>query len=304
MQNSSLAFAEGSHENVRRAVRTTPKPAVSSRSNVVRTPSTKAKRVTARKANTKGAVLVLEYHHVLAEEGRWARSTKNFRADLERLYKLGYRPVTLAEYLENRIKIAPGASPVVITFDDSHPNQFYILKDGRIDPNSAVGIWRDFAATHPDFPVKATWFVVPNMAFGQPRLFGKKLKMLQSWGSEIGSHTLSHGDLGKMTDDQVRKEIGGSIQKLKSFGVEVKTLAFPYGVPPKNRVLAKELIWNGTRYKLNGAVLAGSGPARAPTDQKLRRFSIPRIQAIGGDYGITYWLNKAKAGEYKLYVAP
>jgi peptidoglycan/xylan/chitin deacetylase (PgdA/CDA1 family) len=223
---------------------------------------------------------------------------------LERLYRLGYRPVTLLEFTDGRMNLPPGASPVVMTFDDAHPNQFYFLKDGSIDPNSAVGIWREFERLHPDFPLKATWFVVPKMAFGQPKSFGRKIKLLREWGSEIAVHTMTHCNLGEKSDDRVKTEFGHCAKILKGYGVEAKTIAYPYGVPPKNRVLAKEFLWNGRRYKFSAAVLAGSGPAPSPNSGRYRPFAMPRIQAINGDYGIHYWLNRAKSGEVKVYVQP
>lgn len=261
-------------------------------------------RVTKRKANRKGDILILEYHHVAEKEDRWARSRENFRADLERLYKLGYRPVTLAEYIEGKMQLPPGASPVVITFDDAHPNQFLLNKDGSIDPETAVGIWKSFSDAHPDFPVKGTWFVVPAMGFGQPKLVGKKFKMLQDWGSEIAVHTLTHGRLDRMDDERVKQEIGGCMDFLSKHGVKPKTIAYPFGIRPSNRALAKGFEWKGKKYRLIGGVLAGAGPAPSVKSKEFKAHALPRIQAIEGDYGITYWLNLAKKGKVRLYVEP
>ena len=78
---------------------------------------------------------------------------KKFKQDLQLLYEKGFRPVTMSEYLDNKIDIAPGASPVVITFDDSDPSQFTLLPDGRPSANCAIGIWHAFAQKYPDFPI-------------------------------------------------------------------------------------------------------------------------------------------------------
>lgn len=261
-------------------------------------------RITNRPANVRGKVLILEYHHVLPKEDRWARSITNFKKDLDRLYKLGYRPITLAEYHANDFSIPPGSSPVVITFDDAHPNQFAFLEDGSIDPNCAVGIWKAFSERYPDFPVKGTWFIVPSMAFGDSKTFTKKMKMLEEWGSEIAVHTITHGSLGKMTAAQVQFEIGATVQFLEERGIKAKTVAYPYGVPPKDKGLIKRGVYKGKPYALAAGVLGGAGPARAARDPKVSMYSLPRIQAIEGDYGITFWLNKAKKNKFDLYVAP
>lgn len=262
------------------------------------------KRVTNRKANPDGRVLILEYHKVAPKEARWDRSIKSFRRDLERLYKLGFRPVTLAEYLDDDMKLPPGASPVVFTFDDSHPSQFQLLEDGRIDPNCAVGVMQSFGMKHPDFPTKATFYVLPNMVFGNRKTFAKKLEYLKAWGCEIGSHTMSHKNLKSMTDEQVKAEIGGSIEWLRTHGIEPRTMAFPYGVPPKNEALLKGFTWQGKEYKLDAAVMVGAVPARVASDVKHNRYRLPRVQGIDGALGLHNWLDKYKKGRWEPYVAP
>lgn len=262
------------------------------------------KRVTQRPGNLNGGVFVLEYHHVDEEETRWGRSAKNFRRDLERLYKLGFRPVTLNEYATNTMKLPSGASPVAITFDDGWESQYRILPNGRIDPNSAVGVWRKFAETRPDFPVKGTFFVLPPVPFARKATAQTKIDNLKRWGSEIGIHTLSHARLDKMTDDRVKGEIGGSIEWLRKYGVNARTLAMPYGVQPKNRALLKEFIWKGQRYRLNGAVRVGAKPAPAPTSKGFDRANIPRIQGADMDYALSWWLRRVEKNKVDLYVQP
>lgn len=262
------------------------------------------KRVTNRKPDMQGSVLILEYHKFTAKEERWGRTPKNFRTDLERLYKAGFRPVTLIEYLEGRIDIPPGSTPVIFTFDDSAPSQYSILPTGEIDPNCAVGIWRKFAQTRPDFPLKATFFVLPEIPFGQKASAKQKLTNLRKWGSEIGVHTLTHRSLATLTDEEVKKEIGGSIKWLDKLGYKAETMALPYGVLPKNKALLKGFDWKGQKYALKGYARVGAVPAPAPGSSKLNPYNIPRIQGIGIDYGLTWWLKKINAGKVRLYVQP
>lgn len=262
------------------------------------------KRVTDRPGNTNGKVLVLEYHHVMEKETRWGRSRENFRKDLERLYKAGFRPVTLIEYLENRMKLPPGASPVVFTFDDGHLNQFHILPDGTVDPNCMVGLWRKFAATRPDFPMKATFFVLPPVPFTKKDTAKKKVELLRKWGSELGIHTMTHRSLAKLSDDEVKKEIAESILWLRKWGVEAKTMAMPYGEYPQNKALLKEFLYKGQRFKLSGAVRVGAVPSTSPTSDKLKRYGLPRIQGVDLEGGLTWWMKPIKDGDVDLYVQP
>jgi hypothetical protein len=107
-------------------------------------------------------VLIVEFHRLAKQDARWDRSVEGFRNDLARLYRMGFRPVTLSLYVSGRMELLPGASPVVITFDDSHPSQLRFLPDGQLDPECAVGVWRAFASQHQGFPIRATFFVLPT----------------------------------------------------------------------------------------------------------------------------------------------
>lgn len=259
--------------------------------------------VTTRKPNTMGRVLVLEYHRI-ADEGAWTRTAKKFRADLERLYKMGFRPVTVSEIAAGDFDIPKGASPVAITFDDSDISQYRILKDGTIDPDSAVGIWRTFAVTHPDFPVKATFYVLPPRPFGQKAWVGTKLRNLREWGSEIGSHTLSHKSLGSMTDDEVKHELAGSIDWLRKLGIEPTSLATPYGVRPKNHGLLSGFEWNGKRYGFRAVTRIGAAPAWSPNDERFDPHNIWRVLGEDGEERMSHWLARIEKGKIEPYVQP
>lgn len=261
-------------------------------------------RVTKRPGNRLGTVLVLMYHRTGPDEKYMVRSKKNFLGDLERLYRLGYRPVTLAEYTSNSMKLPRGASPVVLTFDDSDPSQFLLKSDGSIDPNSMVGIWRSFAKKHPDFPVKGTFFILPNGPFGQKKYSEKKLEMLKEWGSEIGSHTMTHSNMSKLTDDQVRQELGASYEYIEKLGFEPTSMALPYGILPKNRDLVASFKIKGKIYRYWNVVLAGSAPAPSPMSPQFNRLRIQRVQAYEGVYGIDWWLDYNKKHSDKPYVQP
>lgn len=232
------------------------------------------------------------------------RSPSKFRQDLEHLYKMGFRPVTISEYVGNRMNLAPGASPVVMTFDDGHPNQFTFRKDGSIDPKCAVGIWLDFAKTHPDFPVKGTFYTLPVM-WGQHKLIQKKVDMLRSWGSEIGNHTWNHRQLSRLNDEQVKMEIAKMNDLLVSYGIP-PNMPFcpPYGEYPKNKALVKSFVYNGKTYRHSSACMAWDSPAVSPNDPKFSRYKFERLHGNGRAMGIDYWLDKVKKGKVQVYVAP
>lgn len=263
------------------------------------------KRVSDRPANLKGGVPIIMYHHILDRKGRMFRTRKDFRADLDHLYKLGFRPVTFSEYLNDKMDLPPGASPVVLTFDDSNPSQLQLRKDGSVDPDCAIGIWEDFAKDHPDFPVHGTFYVLPDTMWGQPEMLKQKLQIVRDLGSELGNHTVTHPILRNLKKDRVEREIAVATDDLVKMGVPLPiSLALPYGSSPRDRSVLKGFTYQGKKYAPSATLLVGAGPAPAPTDPKLRKTGIPRILAYGGDLGIDYWLKMVEKGKMHPYVAP
>lgn len=245
---------------------------------------------------------VAEWHHIAVGKTTMHRSPKEFRADLERLYKMGFRPVTAKEWLDGKMDLAPGASPVVMTFDDANPDQFRLLDDGSVDPECGVGIWQAFAKEHPDFPIHGTFFVLPTM-WGQPKWVEKKLAMLKEWGSEVGNHTISHVPLRKQTDERVKQEIGDAAIALAKLGEPGPyDLAYPLGSTPKNLALLKGFPYKNGKITVGSGFLVGADPAPSPASPKFDRYKIPRIQATKGVCGLDYWLDELEKGHVKIYV--
>ena len=190
--------------------------------------------------NEAGDIPILEYHEISDGKSRMCRAANAFRHDLARLYAENYRPVLISNYIDNRIDIPLGASPVVLTFDDARASQFHYLKDGTIDPECAVGILQEFAKLHPDFPVKATFFVLPENAFGsKPDIAAQKINALLAMGCEVQNHTVTHRYFNRLSDEEVRKEIAMGAAMIERMAPEAKVdiLALPGGILPANRSL-------------------------------------------------------------------
>lgn len=257
------------------------------------------------KVNEAGVVPILEYHDVLPTERNMVRSIDHFKQDLQRLYEEGYRPVLLRDYLDNKIDLPAGMAPVVFTFDDARASQFRYLPDGTTDPTSAVGIWQEFAKTHPDFPVKATFYVLPDTGFGPQDEAGKKIKALLAMGCEIGNHTVHHKSLKAMTDAQVQSELAGCVAKIEKLapGTKVDTIALPMGISPNNKKLLAAGSADGQTYSNRAVLLVGAGPAPAVISKRFNPMRLPRIQALDGPAGSTFWLDQIKAGKPGRYVS-
>jgi peptidoglycan/xylan/chitin deacetylase (PgdA/CDA1 family) len=201
--------------------------------------------------------------------------------------------------------LPPGASPVALTFDDSSLSQFKMLPDGTIDPNCAIGILKKFSEEHPDFPVKATFYILPKIPFGQPGFVQQKLALLKQWGCEIGCHTLTHRSLRRMSPDKIKEELGGAIEWIRSLGFEPKTMAVPYGDMPKDASILKSFTWKGKQYGFLANVRSMGRPARSQQAEKPEDpLRVPRLIGSDEPLCLTDWLDKVKKGEVGLYVQP
>ena len=244
----------------------------------------------APRPNELGRFPILEYHRIDRPEARWTRTPENFRADLERLWKSGYRTVALADVLQKRINIPAGTTPVVLTFDDSSPGQFrFIERQGKqvIDPDCAVGILEKFAADHPGFGHAATFYVLPganppNRLFNQPALAAQKLQYLASHGYEIGSHTLWHADLSQYDETTVRRQLARAQAEIARAvpGYRLRSLALPLGGFPKDISWALSGTADGVSYQHDAILKVAGGLARSPFDRAFDPHRLPRIQAI------------------------
>jgi hypothetical protein len=259
--------------------------------------------------NQLGRIPVLEYHVIGGEkDGLYTRTAAHYQSDLEEAYKLGYRPVTIAQMLDKNFSdVPPGMSPVVVVFDDASPSQFrYIEQNGKleIDPTSGVGIWIAFAKSHPGWKNRATFCLLNGAAAGHnffgdgPKYDGQKrewrfqkVKWLADSGFELCDHTVWHARLDKFSDAIVQEQIARNQMGIDSAvpGYKIRTLALPYGIWPKNRPLAWQGTWTDPKthqthpYHFEAVLEVAGGPARSPYDPAFNPHSITRVQAVGDD---------------------
>lgn len=248
-------------------------------------------RMTADKARTIGAnelgqIPVLIYHKLGEPEARYTRSPDHLRRDIDELKAAGFYPITTRDLVTGNIDVPAGKSPVVMTFDDSSPNQFHLLADGSLDPDSAVGIIKA-AAKKGDWAERATFYCLldvrpnNNVLFGQPDYQTEKLVKLVSWGYEVGSHTVSHLNLGKASKEESQKQLLQSQQKLDRLvgnGYKVATLSVPFGVYPKDEAMLAKGTWNGQSYQYLGAVSLLDKASASPFSKGFKPYRIPRFE--------------------------
>jgi peptidoglycan/xylan/chitin deacetylase (PgdA/CDA1 family) len=261
--------------------------------------------------NELGRVMILEYHKLDQPEERWTRTPANFRGDLERLWERGYRLVALNDFLDGRIAIPRGTTPVVLTFDDSSPGQFRLLErngDWVPDPDCAVGILEAFERQHPEFGRAATFYVLPgadppNRLFNQKDLVARKLQYLASRGYEIGNHTLWHANLSKYPERVVRQQLATAQEWIQRDvpGYRMRTLALPMGAYPKELRWAVEGAEGKTVYRHDAILMVSGGPGPSPHARAFDPYRLPRIQALESE--LAHWLRYFERNPQERYVS-
>ncbi len=251
------------------------------------------------KPNESGKIMVLMYHNLGEQEDYFVRTPKNFRKDLETLYKKGYRPISLKDYVKGQIHTQAGYTPVVITVDDGMINNFCYEESGEIDPNCMVGILLSFHEEHLDFPIHTTFFATGSYPFGQEGMEKQKINFLLEHGMDLGNHTKGHEDLTHLSGKRLQETIGAQaafLQSLSPEHYEIDTLALPYGSRPQKKELEtylREGTYGEFLYK-NVAILdVGWDPWYSPFHQDFNPYGIHRITAseMGvEDVGLYDWI--------------
>jgi hypothetical protein len=239
--------------------------------------------------NPMGGVLVLQYRKIAEPEGKGQRTPANLRADLEQLLAAGYYPVNLRDLVEGRLSSVPaGKRPIVLTFDGSTEDQFRLLPEGTVDPNTAVGILKSFHDAHPaDWPLRATFCVSPfgeeadRGPFGSQELSSQKLSLLSNWGMEVALGLEGGGNLSKMSSEEVQSELAGGQARLKKWlpDTRISSLCLADGSIPKDNAVLAGGEAGGESYAFTATAGAVRGLAPSPRSSKFDPYRIPRVQA-------------------------
>lgn len=219
----------------------------------------------------------------------YTRTVEAFRSDLEFYYKKGYRMIKLSDYINGKIDVEYGYSPIILTFDDGNDNNIKVTgldNDGNIiiDKNSAVGVLEEFKKKYPDYNVTAIFFV-NNGLFNQPEYNEKILNWLVDNGYEVGNHTKNHDNLSKTTTSETEEVIGYMYQKLDSILGDryQKIVALPFGSPYlKSHANYKYVLngkYNGKEYETASALRVGWEPEVSPFNKEFDKTFLKRCRA-------------------------
>lgn len=233
--------------------------------------------------NEVGRVLVMEWHEIGDQDGRWSNSRETFRAQIAELYERGYRPVTTEEFIDGSFPIPAGTTPVLLTLDDSYKSHLWFGDDGRPHPDSVVGMLEAFSAEHPDWRATAAFYIYWPVPFRETdrELIEEKIRWLTDNGYEIGNHTYGHDDMSELDADGVQETLGKAQAEIEKIvpGYRLRTLSLTFGIWPQDRDLAVSGAHDGTSYEHDLVLLVGFMPTRSPHHVEYDPTQVQRVQA-------------------------
>ena len=272
------------------------------------TPTTPPPDPASVKANELGVIPVLMHHRLVPKvDSEYDMTPAWFRAELDRLLREGYYPVTTLQVARRDLGHVPaGRSPVVLTFDDSSRGQLHYAGT-RIAADSAVGMLLDFAREHPEFPAVASFYLNKNpFAIGDAH---RVVADLASHGMEVGNHTYDHVPL-RLPAAKVQEQLGKLAAMVDTAvpGLQPRTMALPLGVEPTIPALVRAGRWGNTSYRNEAVLLVGAEPAHSPWHKSWNPAAVPRIRSSSygggkGEFLSTWWLDQIKAGAVTRYVS-
>lgn len=265
-----------------------------------------------------GKIPVIMYHDI-GKSGKNTpldRTVASFEKDLQLLYDKGFYLVNASDIINNQLDVPAGKSPVALTFDDARRTQFDLLQTAegpQVAPNCALGILERFVKAHPDWKLKATFFVLPkskvtNESFGQTGMGKDKIAYLVKSGCEIANHSIVHKSFSGYTAVQLQQEVAGADKLVTDLNPEAKleAIALPMGKYPKNKALWPLLLKgtdNGHSYAYKAAFDAAWRPIPSPASLKYNPLRLERINSIDGLNGIRFWVEKLAAPGGGRYIS-
>jgi len=253
-----------------------------------------------KKVNELGNVPIMMYHGIVnttenkytggnVDKDGYNRTSRAFYKDLEMYYEKGYRMIRLKDYVDGKIDVELGKSPIILTFDDGNENNFKVIKkneDGSLefDPESAIGVLERFKKEHSDMNITATFFL--NGGLCNQKAYNEDIMhWLVDNGYDIGNHTISHVDFTKIGIEKTKYEVGALYKKLESIipGKYVNIVALPFGSPYKKSNQNYPYIidgeYEGFKYHTEGGLRVGWEAEVSPFNKNFDTSFMKRIRA-------------------------
>jgi peptidoglycan/xylan/chitin deacetylase (PgdA/CDA1 family) len=178
-----------------------------------------------------------------------------------RFFRRHFRVVSLRDIVEKLERGQPLNRELAITFDDGYRDNF----------EAAAPVLEKLS-------LPATFFVVTQMIgtdvvpwwdrerdARHPWMTWDQVRTLHRKGFDIGGHTRTHADLGRISGTEAQREIlGGRLELEQELGAPVELFAYPYGgtdhLTEANRDLVKASGYRCCCSCLGGLNAAGRSP--------------------------------------------
>jgi peptidoglycan/xylan/chitin deacetylase (PgdA/CDA1 family) len=170
--------------------------------------------------------LVLCYHAVSETwEHALSVTAEALEAQIELLLRRGYRPVTAAEAVSGRGKL------LHVTFDDAFTsvwNAVPVLE--RLGVPATVFACSGFADDPRPLGIPELADELHAHAEELRTMSWDELRQLEPHGISVEAHTVSHPHLPRLSDDELRNELGASKRRIEEeLGRPCRFLAYPFG---------------------------------------------------------------------------
>lgn len=262
--------------------------------------------------NEMGKIMVVMYHNFTLGEptDSYSRELKKFRNDLEYFYKNNYYPISIQDFINGKIDIPLGKTPILLTFDDGHKSQAsFSMVNGNLELNKNTMLYEyiEFTKENKDFPLKGIIYINKNPFFGDGTI-KERIRKVLDLGFDIGNHTYSHINLKKASKEEIEKEMGLIVMLLNDIkeGYKVNSLARPYGIGSNlHRESVVEGEYKGIKYHNEAIFLVGSNPSESVYSKKFNLEMVPRIRAGKGkeNLDIDYWIKYFENNPKERYVS-
>jgi peptidoglycan/xylan/chitin deacetylase (PgdA/CDA1 family) len=216
-------------------------------------------------------------------------SPSTFARHMQHLHDGGYRPMKLSTAIG---MINSGSCPqraVVITFDDGF-RDFY---------THAMPILQEHR-----FP--ATMFVVSSFMGSRTSRFDDRdfmtwgeMREIESFGVEVGSHTVSHPHLHSLHRQDIEKELKDSKDAIEDqLGSPISSFSYPYAFPEQNGTFLRQM----RQYMEAAGYDHGVTTVLGSVNRQSDRYFLPRLPA--NEYDDDQLLQAKLEGSYDWLRAP
>jgi peptidoglycan/xylan/chitin deacetylase (PgdA/CDA1 family) len=150
-------------------------------------------------------------------------SPERFALQMQFLAEAGYRALTLSQAVHDLQSGDVHPRSVVITFDDAYLNFYHAalpVLGAYHFPATVFAVAGFVGSSKPGWASFMSW---------------QHLRGARSAGIEIGSHTVNHPELHRLSFDQVGKEIRESKDLIEqNLGSRIQTFSYPYAFPEQD----------------------------------------------------------------------